>query len=159
MSTPNFITQSYFDLYLSDTTDWNDFDYEFIKREFDDEKEILLNHYKKYRKYGLNYLDIELKCGYYTGLQFYITPSKYLKGYDNGEFYRDIYKWIEQFSNEDTWYIDSCNKSIFKKHFESEMNFVNKKLLPRLAKVLGFEKYKCIGVFSNGEAIYEKSGQ
>ena len=33
---------------------------------------------------------------------------------------------------------------------------INKDLLPELAKMYVFDKIKCVGIFSNGEAIYEK---
>ena len=101
-------------------------------------------------KRELQFFEITLKDGYYCGLQFYVEETGYLKDYictDNIE---------ENVTNEDTrYYYDMC-KSEFLRKYNSEINFINKKLLPKLAKFFGFEEYYCGGIFSNGEALYYK---
>ena len=63
---------------------------------------------------------------------------------------------VENVNNEETrYYYDMC-KSEFLRKYNSEINFINKKLLPKLAKFFGFEEYYCGGIFSNGEAVYYK---
>ena len=47
--------------------------------------------------------------------------------------------------------------SEFKRKYISEVKFINKKLLPKLAEFYGFERYVCVCIFSNGEAVYEKA--
>ena len=47
-------------------------------------------------------------------------------------------------------------RSIAIRKYKAEINRINKKLLPLFEKELGFDHIRCIGVFSNGEAIYER---
>ena len=63
---------------------------------------------------------------------------------------------VENVNNEETrYYYDMCKSEFLRKYY-SEINFINKKLLPKLAKFFGFEEYYCGGIFSNGEAVYYK---
>ena len=97
-------------------------------------------------KRDLQFFEITLKDGHYCGLQFYIEETENMSCLD-----------IENLDNEDTrYYFDMC-KSEFLRKYKSEVNFINKKLLPKLAVYFGFEEYCCAGVFSNGEAIYCKA--
>lgn len=96
-------------------------------------------------KRELQFFEITLKDGYYCGLQFYVEETGNMRYID-----------VENVDNEETrYYYDMC-KSEFLRKYNSEINFINKKLLPKLAKFFSFEEYYCGGVFSNGEALYYK---
>lgn len=96
-------------------------------------------------KRELQFFKITLKDGYYCGLQFYVEETGNMRYID-----------VEDVDNEDTrYYYDMC-KSEFLRKYNSEINFINKKLLPKLAKFFSFEEYYCGGIFSNGEAVYYK---
>ena len=100
----------------------------------------------------LQFFDIILKDGHYIGLQFYVELDKNL--YNYGSTADEVLEYID---NEDSrYYFDMC-KSQLKKRLYSEINFINKKVMPLMAQRLGLEKYNCVGIFSNGEAIYEKA--
>ena len=183
MSTPNFRTQRDFDLYcfdgsateeqiqeyrnevLEDCQNIEDSrcyvsDEDIYRRLTDDNYMFTVEDFKYNLKEvlkelgkDLNFYEIELKDGYYDGLQFYVKLA------DN-----DIYSMygnnlqgiIDDIDNEDTrYYFDMC-KSEFKRKITQEVNFINKKVMPLLARYTGFEHYNCVGIFSNGEAIYEK---
>lgn len=178
MSCPNFETQKNFNLYLWDYTRPSDeeIDNRIIEEEYNgitDKSEISesdrdsfclsdyniecynIIHNFKYSvkeilhtlKRELQFFEVVLKDGYYCGLQFYVEETGYLKDYI----------CIDNVTNEDTrYYYDMC-KSEFLRKYNSEINFINRKLLPKLAKYLGFEEYYCAGIFSNGEAVYRKA--
>ena len=96
-------------------------------------------------KRELQFFKITLKDGYYCGLQFYVEEIGDMAYID-----------VENVNNEETrYYYDMC-KSEFLRKYNSEINFINKKLLPKLAKFFSFEEYYCGGMFSNGEALYYK---
>ena len=96
-------------------------------------------------KRELQFFEITLKDGYYYGLQFYVEETGNMRYID-----------VEDVDNEETrYYYDMC-KSEFLRKYNSEINFINKKLLPKLAKFFSFEEYYCRGIFSNGEAVYYK---
>ena len=173
MSTPNFRTQTDFDLYvydgsatqeqIDDMREANEYDesisdekiyewvtddnYRFVIEDFNYALKEVLGSLKK----DLQFFNIELRDGYYVGLQFYVNMDK-----DLSYFGGDVDEVLEYIDNEDTRYHYDMCKSEFKRKFLQEVKFINKKVLPLLAKYLGFEQYRCIGVFSNGEAVYEK---
>lgn len=96
-------------------------------------------------KRELQFFEVTLKDGYYCGLQFYVE-----------EIGNMAYIDVENVDNEETrYYYDMC-KSEFIRKYNSEINFINKKLMPKLAKFFNFEEYYCGGIFSNGEALYYK---
>lgn len=182
MGTCNFITQDNFDFYVWDyyPTDEEVKDFiivnEYIEPDNITQSDIYnyaidlyqlecndlifrFNYYKdrilsKY-KHQLKFFDITLKDGYYYGLQFYIEPQDYLQDffYDFNRY--NFYDWLKDISNEDTqYYFNEC-RSVIIRQLVSEINFINKKILPKLAKELDFTGAKLIGVFSNGEGVYE----
>ena len=96
-------------------------------------------------KRELQFFEITLKDGYYCGLQFYVEETGNMR-----------YICVEDVDNEETrYYYDMCKSEFLRKYY-SEINFINKKLLPKLAKFFSFEEYYCGGMFSNGEAVYYK---
>lgn len=87
---------------------------------------------------GLEWYKGELKYGYYDGVQFYFD-TKYIdiKNWDDDECYLEF-----NLSLEDT-------KQMIKEDEEAIKKFLE------CAKQSGFKELVCVGVFSNGEAIYE----
>ena len=132
------ITESMRDDYAANMYEWECDDIiNFFSRTVDN----MLHDFKR----DLKFFEITLRDGHYYGLQFYIEETENMSHLD-----------IENLDNEDTrYYFDMC-KSEFLRKYKSEVNFINKKLLPKLAEYFGFEEYCCAGVFSNGEAIYCK---
>ena len=144
MSTCNYTTQSDFDLYiydedLDDTLDEDTAinDYDFSMACVYEESKRLAKELSK----ELMFHDIEIKSGYYTGIQTYVK-----------KYYEDF----EQLDNDDChYYFDMCKSKAIRK-YKAEVKRINKKLLPKFKTELGFDHIKCVGVFSNGEAIYER---
>ena len=149
MGTCNFVTQSDFDLYiydedLDDTLDEDTAinDYDFSMACVYEESKRLAKELSK----ELMFHDIEIKSGYYTGIQTIIQPTDWYDGYNN----------VEDISNDDChYYFDMCRSKAIRK-YKAEVKRINKKLLPKFKTELGFDHIKCVGVFSNGEAIYER---
>lgn len=142
MSTPNFRTQSNFDLWLFDDTemDWleaNEF-FACLKEELDEQND------------GLTFFRIELKSGYYGGVQFFVEVSRYA---DNAGFTEDGSEYADNESCRD--YLDMCRSKAVRK-YDAEIRKVNR-LMKKIGEAWGFEKYFCACIFSNGEAIYRKA--
>ena len=174
MSTPNFRTQEDFDLYcynewdisqeqIDDMREANEYSEDIsddtIKgwiaednvRFLEEDFPYALKECTEELNRELNFYEIELKGGYYGGVQFYVSiKDKEFSPYS--DTLSEIFEWVD---NEETrYYYDMC-LSEFKRKIKSEINFINKKYLPLLAKRTGFKRYRCVGVFSNGEAVYE----
>lgn len=158
MGTRNYISQDNFDLYITEY----EVDEEYIKEyeeinecEFDEEwdsqmfyEDIYMQAERLANKLNeeLMFYQIEIRSGHYDGLQTIIQ----------GTDWHDSYYNIEDVSNDDChYYFDMCRSKAIRKH-NAEVNKINKKLLPLFEKELGFDHIRCIGVFSNGEAIYER---
>lgn len=158
MGTCNYISQDKFDLYITTY----EVDEEYIKEyeevngyEFDEEwdsqifyEDIYMEAERLANKLNeeLMFYQIEIRSGYYDGLQTIIQ----------GTDWYDSYYDIEDVSNDDChYYFDMCRSKAIRKH-NAEVNKINKKLLPLFEKELGFDHIRCIGVFSNGEAVYER---
>ena len=173
MSTPNFRTQEDFDLYCYDEWDISQEQIDEMReineysedisddkiREWiaDDNVHFLTEDFSytlkecyKELKRELNFFTVTLRGGYYGGVQFYVELDENLANFGSS-----IDEVMEYIDNEDTKYYYGMRRSEFQKKFYSEHSFLNKRFLPLLAKRTGFKKYKCVGVFSNGEAIYE----
>lgn len=144
MSTCNFVTQSDFNLYiydedLDDTLDKREAVAQYVLNMEDTfiQSEQLAGELNK----KLIFHDIEIETGYYTGIQTYIK-----------KYYEDI----EQLDNEDCHYhFDMCRSKALRK-YKAEVKRINKRLLPKFKTELGFEQIKLVGVFSNGEAVYQR---
>ena len=93
----------------------------------------------------LIFYQIKIGCGYYDGIQTFVDQTDW-------NYYNDV----EDMDNDACkYYFGMCRSKAIKKH-NAEINRINKKLLPLFEKELGFDHIRCIGVFSNGEAIYER---
>ena len=116
-------------------------EYRDITDNFSETIDDILHTFKR----ELQFFKITLKNGYYCGLQFYVEEKGNMAYID-----------VENIENEETrYYYDMCKSEFLRKYY-SEINFINKKLLPKLAKFFSFEEYYCGGIFSNGEAVYYK---
>lgn len=78
--------------------------------------------------------------GYYSGMQLYVELT------DNVYYLED---------NEDCKCYMGMYKSQAQRKYEAEQNKVNR-LLEKIAEEYNFYKIRCVGVFSNGEAVYER---
>lgn len=100
---------------------------------------------------SLRWYKVELKSGYYDGVQFYIYTD--FLGID------EIATWLP--SKPLVWDDDECmlefglTKEETKQMIEEEKKRIND-FLDTMVKC-GWERIRCVGVFSNGEAIYEKA--
>jgi hypothetical protein len=141
MGTCNYTTQKGFDLYTFDTEYINELQYELditdTYREATQLADILSE--------DLIFHRIEIGSGYYSGIQTLIDHLEWHNYYDT----------IEDMDNSDCqYYFDMCRSKAIAKYY-AEINKINNKILPKF-KELGFEHIRCVGVFSNGEAIYER---
>lgn len=173
MSTPNFQTQTLFDLYVT---------YNFLQHPYlidpntddyvlDENGDYIINYdiepffdnsyfdeCKNYIDKNLNsklaFFEIGFEYGYYSGIQTFITPK------DPNDF--DPFDWLEYPQYYDTKELFTqfgYNTYILKRKILAEINLINTKLLPQLKQHYYFDKIKCVGIFSNGEAIYENAWQ
>ena len=178
MSAPNFRTQNNFNLYVHSDDDFyfvvcpecgeyfpagaeqcevcgadligercefddllaNDF-YNIVQDELDSINENLIFH------------KIVLKSGYYTGVQFYVEITD---DADSAGFSADNLDDPRYGPDNEScrYYLDMCRSAAIRK-YNSELNKVEK-LLKKLADNFGFIKLACVGIFSNGEAIYKQ---
>lgn len=160
MSTCNFIIQNDFDVYVAIYEKPSDRDIEAYEKEeqckynyefendffYHDNIEnfnFLIDDFLKQKNKTLKYFKPKIKSGYYDGIQTFF------------EFNNNYYDSIYDIDNEAAHcYYNVCRSKAIKE-YESEKNFINKKLLPYISENSDFKKINCIGVFSNGEGIYE----
>lgn len=90
----------------------------------------------------LDFFTVELKSGYYCGVQFDVN-------------FNDRIGDPEGLDNEDAHYYFDCCRSEMLKRYKRERRKLGK-ALETLARDHGFDKLVCVGIFSNGEAIYER---
>lgn len=99
---------------------------------------------------GLTFFRLTVRGGYYGGLQFYVDLTQCA---DNAGFTQDGAEYAD---NESTKYYLDMYLSVAKRKFQAEQRKVCR-LLETISRKYGFERYFCCGIFSNGEAIYEKA--
>ena len=93
----------------------------------------------------LAFFEVGLMSGYYVGVQFDVNFKM---------------RWgceldPEEMDNDDAHYYFDCCRSVMLRKYERERRKLAKKL-KALADDFGFEEIVCVGVFSNGEAVYRK---
>lgn len=151
MATCNFCTMDNFDLYVIGDED-------IIKQWFEEDENVVSYEELSFawdcwwidnEKYGisedidtlndeLRWYHVELKSGYYEGVQIYVDTE-----------------WC----NIGTWSEEDCQDEfeLTKKETMCMILEEQKKInawLAEVATMYGFRKLDCLGVFSNGEAIY-----
>ena len=158
MGTCNYISQSDFDLYTIEYSKPTQEEIENFMIEtgeiFDEDFDCEIFYDDTYRQAEwlaesinkeLTFYEIRIKCGYYDGIQTFVGQTDW-----------DYYNNIEDMDNDACqYYFGMCRSKAIRKH-NAEVNRINKKLLPLFEKKLGFDHIRCVGVFSNGEAIYER---
>lgn len=148
MSTANFHTQKKFPLFvISDEL----FEYSI---EDDDENEtgdVVYDegfradwcNYMKTRLAKLNqeltFHEVILKSGYYSGIQLYVNES---------------YETPYNMTNDECRYTWDMNRSTTIRKYDIEVRKVTK-ALRKLAQANSMQELNCVGIFSNGEAVYE----
>ena len=83
---------------------------------------------------------VELRSGYYYGIQFYVETEHDLTDYD--------------YDNDECHYYFDCCRSVAYRKYAAEVRKINRKLAA-LGKQFGFLEYVCVARFSNGEAWYD----
>jgi hypothetical protein len=149
MGTCNFKTSDVFRNFAIGYLD--DDDWECLVDEFDRIKDDIIDDNNIY------YFDIKLQSGYYDGSILEVIPNKTVGySYDINELEHpdDIDSGYLGY-NLGNWKPNKIYSSQIKRAIKSEINIINKKVLPKLANLLGMKEIRCAGVFSNGEAIYE----
>lgn len=147
MATSNFIKQKYFNLYV------NNFQYadDLYNECLFDETRYFLDDYNTEK---LEFFDIDLKAGYYSGYQTFITDTR--KYYADSI---DIFDFLDNYSDYDGSYIYSLygyNKHILRLKILKEINYINNTILPQLVNHYNFTQLAVIGTVSNGETIYKE---
>lgn len=129
MSTANFETMRDFPLYAKDYDD-----------DYDSYVEVpLIKEDLADINYGLMFHKIQVKGGYYCGVQFYVEVEHDLEE--------------EDYSNDDCHYYFDCCRSVAYRKYQAEVRKINR-LLTTLGKKYDFQEYVCTARFSNGEAWF-----
>lgn len=169
MSTPNFETQREFDLYVTDN--FVVYPYELDENDdyvLDENGDYVINYdvepffdhsyfdeCKNYTDNNLNsklrFFTISFEDGYYQGVQTFIEP-KYPNDFDA----LDFLEYLQYYDTKELFTEFGVNSYILKRQILAEITLINDKLLPQLKQHYSFDKICCVGIFSNGEAIYEK---
>lgn len=162
MSTPNFKTQSLFQLYATNDflvypyKNTEDFVLDEPQIDYDAEPYFDYSYFEECKNFTnkelnskLAFFTISFADGYYQGVQTYITP-KHPNDFDALDYlqhpqYYDPQQLFKEFG---------YNTYILKRKINKEIDFINNVLLPRLAYNYYFEKLYVIAQFSNGETIY-----
>lgn len=170
MSTKNFVGNDYFDDYayvyeapseeeikLYEEENECEYNYE-AEAEFNYELEYDNTKYEikhALEKFGITLFNVEVRSGYYDGLELIVTSD--ISGINVNDI-TDIENLKENWDNDDMRYYFG-HLANYKSHIipkiKAEINKMNKKVLPYIANNTGFRRINCIGVFSNGEGIYE----
>ena len=177
MSTPNFYNQRNFGLYIQNFEPMSIEDYEAEEFQFDEyhypeyevavsdewKKHILEKSYNEtmdlwmedfysdiFNGYDgfkaimeefnetLIFHELQFKSGYYTGVQIYVEEKENPQELDNEDC---------------RYYYDMC-RSVAIKKYEAEIRKINK-WMENVATEYGWRELHCLGIFSNGEAIYQ----
>ena len=141
MSTPNFRTMRDFDLYAMHDDAFCDYDEEhsdhpgFDQWAFDFWAESLgleaLNE-------GLSFHSVRLKSGYYAHTQLYVDAKHDPREMDNYET---------------NYYFGMCRSKAIRA-YEAEVRKI-RRWMDKHCPAAGMQKLICVGIFSNGEAVYE----
>lgn len=88
---------------------------------------------------SLTFHELTFKSGYYSGIQLYVEEKE-----ENPH----------ELDNDDChYYYDMCRSKAIRK-YDSEVRKINR-WMDKIATQYGWKELNCVGIFSNGEAIYE----
>ncbi len=113
---------------------WRDMFYEDILEGYDGFKGLMeeLND-------SLTFHEVQFKSGYYDGLQLFVEEKE-----ENPH----------ELDNEDCrYYYDMCRSQAVRK-YDAEIRKINR-WMEKTAVEYGWRKLYCLGIFSNGEAVYQ----
>lgn len=175
MSTPNFYNQKNFKLYVQsfeaisledykeEEFHYDDYLYPKWEEADDEDKDDILeesynhamgmweedfyrdiyNGYDGFKKVMEDFNDtlifheLKFESGYYTGIQLYVEEKENPHELDNDDC---------------RYYYDMCRSNAIRK-YEAEIRKINK-WMDKVATQYGWEELVCLGIFSNGEAVY-----
>lgn len=112
---------------------WNDIFYTDIYEGCDGFKEVMEDFNNT-----LIFHEITFKSGYYDGVQLYVEEKENPHELDNDDC---------------KYYYDMCRSQAIRK-YDAEINKINR-FMDKVASQYGWKELHCLGIFSNGEAIYE----
>lgn len=98
----------------------------------------------------LNLFELSIISGYYTGLQLYaqVRSCHFAAPYTREE--------LEELDDEDSYYLFGYeDHNELMQVYEKERKYIAQ-LFEQVAADYGFIRIRCIGHFSNGEALYEE---
>lgn len=87
---------------------------------------------------SLLFHEVQFESGYYTGVQLYVDEKENPHELDNEDC---------------RYYYDMCRSQAIRK-YDAEIRKINK-WMEKVATEYGWRMLYCLGVFSNGEAIYQ----
>lgn len=159
MSTPNFYTQRNFSLYVQSFEPMSKEEFQAEEIDYCESYEDYLEYVEEERRFfyediiegydgfkavmenfndTLVFHELEFRGGYYDGIQLYVKEK------DNPH----------ELDNEDCrYYYDMCRSKAIRK-YDAEVRKINK-WMDKTAVMYGWRKLHCLGIFSNGEAIYQ----
>ena len=161
MSTPNFYNQRNFKLYVQS---FEPISLEEYKAEyFEEDEEYLEEYYENDMRYWeqifyediyegadgfkdlmenfnetLTFHELKFYSGYYTGIQIYVEEKE------------NPHELVIEDCN---YYYDMCRSKAIHK-YDAEIRKINK-WMDKVAVQYGWKELVCLGIFSNGEAIYK----
>ena len=86
----------------------------------------------------LTFHEITFKSGYYEGVQLFVEEKENPHELDNDDC---------------NYYYDMCRSKAIRK-YDAEIRKINR-FMDKVAIQYGWKELHCLGVFSNGEAIYQ----
>lgn len=162
MSCPNFKTQKDFPLFVTSIFDG-------YYREDEDGKEVWIDwdspmyhdleaDLENFNE-DLQFFKLTAEGGYYSGVQLMLEPDdpdRTLTKDFTPEEWRKYRKEARDYPGSYYTWDFEYSYSEQKKLEQKEIRKIKEFCKTVLAKEYGFEEYACRGVFSNGEAVYEK---
>lgn len=140
MSTPNFHMMENFNLFVKvyePEEDYDEFEAEFFYNDifegYDGFKDVMEDFSD-----NLIFHKITFKSGYYDGVQLYVEEAENPHELDNEDC---------------RYYYDMCRSQAIRK-YDAEVRKINK-WMEKTAVEYGWRELHCLGIFSNGEAIYQ----
>lgn len=112
---------------------WNQVFYEDIFNGYDGFKEVMEDFNNT-----LTFHEITFESGYYDGVQLYVEEKENPHELDNEDC---------------KYYYDMCRSQAIRK-YDAEVRKINK-WMEKVAPEYGWKELHCLGIFSNGEAVYQ----
>lgn len=158
---PLYVREDYYSKVCEECGTWNDAEAEFCECCGEDLHNVVarydeLDNESYYNEVSdamkevnedLEFFHVSVTSGYYAGTQFDVD-WKNIRGWG-------VYGDPEELDNEDAHFCFDCCRSEMLRRYQRERRKLGKKL-KELAEYHGFEEIRCVGVFSNGEAVYER---